>query len=195
MSIAFPENITFQSIPSLHIRRAFLRAYAPFERLNGHTIVVRRLPVSSTTMRAQPIVNRNFWNRHKRHYRIDVSNHIQLEKYIPVQDLPEEVLIGWFAHELGHILDYQDRGVMGLIRFGLGYLLMPRYRMGAERQADMYAIEHGFGSHLMATKRYLLDHSSLPLAYKKRLQKFYLSPDQIAEIITDRESLEKYGRR
>lgn len=188
MSQEIPGNIEFESIASSRVRRAFIRAYRAYKDLSTQNILVRRVPVSSTTMRAQPIINHQFWNKKKRHYRIDVSNHVRLEHYIPVQELPEDVLVGWFAHELGHIMDYQDRGVMAMIRFGLGYLFMPTYRMGAERRADIFAIEHGFAKYLVATKKYLLEHSTLPIRYKKRLEKFYMSPDEIAEIVAHQES-------
>lgn len=139
-------------------------------------------------MRAQPILNFQFWNRAKRHYRIDISNHTTLEHHVPLSELPEDVLVGWFAHELGHIVDYQHRTAIGMIRFGIGYFLMPTFRIGVERQADIYAIEHGFAEYLLATKTFILEQSSLPNHYKKRIQKYYMSPDEIAILLKQRES-------
>jgi hypothetical protein len=139
-------------------------------------------------MRAQPIFNFQFWNKKKRHYRIELSNHTELEKHIPLPELPETVLTGWFAHELGHVVDYQHRSAVGLIRFGIGYIFMPTYRIGAERQADLYAIEHGFADHLLATKTFILEQSSLPDHYKKRIQKYYMSPDEISILLKQQES-------
>lgn len=184
-------NVIFESVSSPHIKQAFLEAYEPFTSLHTHTIIVRRLPVINTTMRAQPVLNSHFWSRKKRHYRIDVSNHAQLEQHIPVQELPLEVLIGWFAHELGHIRDYQDRGPLSMLQFGAGYLLMPTFRSEAERQADLFAIERGFAPHLLATKKYILEQSSLPDAYKKRIQKFYMSPDEIVTFLDEKQSGEQ----
>ncbi|PHN06381.1 hypothetical protein [Flavilitoribacter nigricans] len=183
-----PSNITFESIKSEFVRNAFLKAYAPYKILDPHPIIVRRKPVSDTTMRAQPVINFDFWNRKKRHYRIDISNHTELEQHVPIPDLPEEVLVGWFAHELGHIVDYQHRSAFGMIRFGLGYLLMPTFRIGAERQADIYAIDRGFGNTLLATKTFILEQSTLPDHYKKRIQKYYMSPDEIATLLNEQDS-------
>lgn len=186
--MSMTNNIIFESINSDRIKDAFLRAYGSFEGLHQHRLTIRKLRVSNTTMRAQPILNFQFWDRKKRHYRIDICDHTTLEHATPLRKLPQEVLIGWFAHELGHIVDYQNRTPLGMLRFGLGYLLMSTYRIGAERQADIYAIEHGFFDYLLATKKYILEQSSLPNHYKKRIEKYYMSPDEIALLLEKRES-------
>ena len=55
--------------------------------------------------------------------------------------------------------------------------------MGAERRADLFAIEHGFGTELMATKNFILDKSTLPERYKKRIRRYYLSPTELEELL------------
>lgn len=190
VKIISPANVHFEGISSVRVQEAFLQAYEPYKILHSHPIYIRRLPVSKTTMRAQPVINWQFWSRKSRHYRIDISNHTELEKHIPIPDLSHEVLVGWFAHELGHIVDYQTRNPLDLIRLGIGYLTMPTYRIGVERQADIYAIEHGFADFLLATKKFILEQSSLPNSYKKRIERFYMSPDEIATVLQQRESSE-----
>jgi hypothetical protein len=39
----------------------------------------------------------------------------------------------------------------------------------------------------MATKLYILDHSRLPDYYKKRIRKYYLSPDELELLLLDAE--------
>lgn len=112
-----------------------------------------------------------------------MSDHLQVAQYIQIEELPREVLIGWFAHELGHIMDYRTRSVLSLLWFVMGYLLFPTHRMGAERRADLFALEQGFGPNLLATKTYILEHSNLPDAYKNRIQKYYLSPTELEDIL------------
>lgn len=182
------DNIQFEGFKSEFVKETFLQAYASFPTLHSHPITVRRIPLTRSTMRAQPIINLQFWNKQKRHYRIDVSNHTELEHHVPIPDLPRDVLVGWFAHELGHVIDYQNRSAFGMIRFGIGYLLMPTFRIGVERQADIYAIDRGFAEYLLATKTYILEQSSLPNHYKRRIQKYYMSPDEIALLLNREES-------
>ena len=45
------------------------------------------------------------------------------------------------------------------------------------------AVEHGFGAEVRATKNYLLEHTTLPPHYKKRLEKYYLSADELEGVI------------
>lgn len=154
-----------------------------YPELHGRPIYLRKLAMKRSTMRAQPVINRSFFRRKKRHYRIDFSNHLNVTQHVVVQDLPKEVVVGWFAHELGHIIDYLNRPVLGMISFGLGYALWSRYMRKAERVADTIAVAHGFGDEVRATKNYLLEHATLPAHYKERLNKYYLSADELEGVI------------
>lgn len=130
-------------------------------------------------MRAQPVVNRSFWSKSKRKYRVDISPDCKVSPSLSSKDLPEDVLEGWFAHELGHIMDYKDRGAIGLIGFGIMYSLFTFYRVGAERMADIYAIEFGFASRILATKKFILNHSDLSNKYKQQIENYYMSPGEV----------------
>lgn len=180
-------NLTFKNINSQHIKDAFTKTYAQFTALHDHPFYLEQLSLKNYTMRAQPVINWAFWHRARRHYRVQTSDHLQLRKYIRIEELPEEVLMGWFAHELGHIMDYRERSALNLIFFVLRYLTVPTYRMGAERRADLYAIDHGFGDELMATKLYILDQSKLPEKYKQRIKRYYLSPTELETILKAKE--------
>lgn len=175
-----PKNVTFVGVSNNLLRKTFLEAYAAFTDLHAHPLTLRRYRMSGTTMRAQPVMNANFRSKRRRHYRIDLSDHAQLNQVIRLQDLPAEVLIGWFAHELGHLMDYRLRGVRSMLRFLLGYVSIPTYRMLAERRADQYAVAHGFAEQLVATKRYILSHDAVPARYKDRLIRYYPSPEDVA---------------
>jgi hypothetical protein len=37
------------------------------------------------------------------------------------------------------------------------------------------------GQYLIATKRFILDHAELPQAYKDKIARLYVSPDEITE--------------
>ncbi|TXF89053.1 hypothetical protein FUA23_12260 [Neolewinella aurantiaca] len=177
------DNLYFQNVQSPLIREWFAETLARYPELHNRPIYLRKLSMKRSTMRAQPIINWSFFRRATRHYRVDFSDHLDVTKHVIVQDLPKEVVVGWFAHELGHIIDYLNRPVLGMISFGLGYALWSRYMRKAERIADTIAVEHGFGDEVRATKAYLLQHATLPFNYKRRLNKYYLSADELEGLI------------
>jgi hypothetical protein len=181
-------TLEFKDITSDHIRNCFTQTYKKFTTLHSHPFCLQRIALKKYTMRALPGLNMAFFYRATRHYRVQVSNHLQLRKYIQMEELPKKVLMGWYAHELGHIMDYQNRSALNMIGFLFRYLLIPNYRMGAERRADIFAIDHGFGEELMATKRFILEQSKLPKKYKKRIKRYYLSPTELEEILQEKEA-------
>ncbi len=172
-------NVTFKNIGSIKIRKAFLKALEGYPILQRHDLLVVRKPIKKTTMRAQPIIDNFIFDTKNRRYKIEISNHLNLSRYIKIEKLPANVLIGWFAHELGHVMDYQTRKVGNLIKFAIGYLFLPTFRLGAERRADVFAIEAGYAKEILATKKYILEKSKLPNKYKERIEKYYLSPEEV----------------
>lgn len=179
-------QLSFTGVSSSYLRTTFRDTLARFPRLHAHAITLRQYPIKTTTMRAQPVFNSAYLRKSTRQYRVEISNHTSLSDHIRLEEVPPAVLTGWFAHELGHVIDYLDRGAVGLIGFGLGYLLFPTFVTGAERRADLFAIDHGFGDEILATKRYILEHSSLPDRYKARMQRFYLSADEVNLLLAQR---------
>lgn len=179
-------KLQFKNIPSNFVRDCFMHAFKPFKALHKHEILVQRRSIPQTTMRAQPIIDSQFWNTSTRRYKVEISNHAKLKEYIRIDTLPEDVLVGWFAHELGHIMDYLDRGVWSMIKFGIGYQYFHTFKIGAERKADVYAIEHGFASQLLETKKYILENSKLPDAYKNRIERFYMSAREVQLIMDEK---------
>jgi len=189
-----PNNLIYQNVQSEQLREWFAETLAAYPELHDRPIYLRKLAMKRSTMRAQPVINFAFFRRARRHYRVDFSDHLDVTRHVLVQQLPKDVVIGWFAHELGHIVDYLKRPALGMISFGLGYALWSRYMRAAEKRADSIAVDHGFGVEVRATKHYLMDHATLPPHYKKRLEKYYLSADELEGLILawerDREELE-----
>ena len=103
---------------------------------------------------------------------------------ISMADVPSEVLIGWLGHELGHIMDYREKSVTQLAKFGARYITSENFIKKAERTADTYAINHGMGNYIFATKDFILNHSHLSDSYKKRKVRLYLSPEEILALVS-----------
>ena len=137
-------------------------------------------------MQAQPKISGLLKSRDNWSYLIFINKefHIEGEKF-DLSMVPSEVLVGWLGHELGHIMDYQNRSSLDLVWFGIKYLTSKNYIREAERAADTYAVNHGLGEQIIATKNFILNHSKLSDVYKNRIADLYLSPEEIMVMIDE----------
>lgn len=144
---------------------------------------VFKAKMKNCTMQAQPKVSSFLKHKKKRRYKIKITRHILMEgKLEPIENLPENILVGWFAHELGHIMDYTQRSSLNLTAFGLKYITSKVFVRKAEKAADMHAVDRGFTNELIATKKYILNHPGFTKEYKERIDDLYLSPQEISAI-------------
>ena len=136
--------------------------------------------IKHTTMQAQPKVSSLFKSRDNREYVIKIAQKVKIEGDVfYTKDLPRDVMIGWIGHELGHIMDYQEYSNLGMVWFGVRYVLSDNYISEAERAADVYAVEQGMADFIIKTKEFILNHANISEEYKLRVKKYYLSPEEI----------------
>ncbi|WP_228852061.1 hypothetical protein [Aegicerativicinus sediminis] len=147
--------------------------------------------IKKSTMLAQPTFGSFFRSRKKRAYIILISEKFKIEnqEFLTTQ-IPSNVLIGWLGHELGHVMDYSDRSNLNLLWFGIKYLLSDRSIIEAERSADTFAVRHGMENYILDTKDFILNHAHISTIYKNRIRKYYLSPEEIMEVINLRDERE-----
>ncbi len=140
--------------------------------------------IKKSFMQAQPKFSGIFKNKKDRTYLIMISEsfHIENEEF-QISEIPSEVLIGWIGHELGHVMDYQERSGFNLLLFGIRYLTSTGFIKEAERAADTFAVNHGMGDYILATKDFILNHAHLSEIYKARIKRLYLSPDEILMLV------------
>ena len=144
--------------------------------------------IKKAFMQAQPKFSHLLKGKKNRGYNIFMSSKLLIEdEEFFMNEIPSEVLVGWLSHELGHIMDYRDMSAMKLVKFGAGYITSEKFVKRAERTADTYAINHGLGSYIFATKDFILNHSDLSDAYKKRKARLYLSPYEILILVNNLE--------
>lgn len=142
--------------------------------------------IKKSFMQAQPKMSGLLGNKKKRSYFVMISEKITIEdQEFDVTTVPSEVLIGWLGHELGHIMDYRERSGINMLWFGLKYLTSKRYIQEAERVADTYAVNHGMGKYIIATKDFILNHTHLSETYKNRIKRLYLSQEEIMMLIDE----------
>lgn len=142
--------------------------------------------IQKSFMQAQPKISGLLKNKKKRSYFVLISEQIEIEDVVfDVKNVPSEVLIGWIGHELGHIMDYRDRSAINMLWFGIKYLTSKKYIQEAERAADTYAVNHGLGKYIIATKDFILNHTHLADTYKARIKRLYLSQEEIMALIDE----------
>jgi hypothetical protein len=148
--------------------------------------------IKHSTMQAQPTYGSFFRKREKREYIILISEQFKIkDKEFLTTHIPSDVLIGWIGHELGHLMDYQNRSNWNLLWFGLKYLLSDKHIVEAERAADTYAVQHGMHEYILKTKDFILNHAEITQTYKDRMRKYYLSPEEIMQLVEEHAEEEK----
>ncbi len=178
-------DLNFQHNIPKEIKEDTLKALSFFPELQYVKIDFKfNENIRKSVMQAQPKFTSMLKPRKKRAYVIKVSSYFSLKgTKIPIQDLPEDVLIGWIGHELGHIMDYREKTTFGLIFYGLAYLASKKFFMSAERVADTYAVNHGMGNYILATKDFILHQAGMSDKYIRRINKLYLPPQEIMDLM------------
>ena len=154
--------------------------------VNTHIKFIYEQNIRKSVMQAQPKVSTLFRNKPNRVYVVKISRYLKLnQEKLDITTLPFEVLVGWIGHELGHIMDYKDRSGLGMVGFGVKYWLSESFLKKAERRADLYALKHGLGDKIISTKNFVLNHIDIPVSYKERIKRLYMSPEEFSQMITE----------
>ena len=171
------------------IEKEAIHALSFYPELKNTTISFKfKKKIRKSTMQAQPTFTSIFKPKKKRSYVVLISERFKIADTIfKTIDIPSEVLIGWLGHELGHVMDYEQRTGLNLIGFGLGYSFSEKYMKNAERTADTYAVNQGMDRYILATKNFILNEAGFPEKYINRIKRYYLSPEEIMLLVEERD--------
>ncbi|SFT55026.1 hypothetical protein SAMN04489724_1281 [Algoriphagus locisalis] len=163
--------------PGIHanIRRAFQEVWEEYKELHSYGFDVIQSNLSSSTMQAQPVIELSDIFGKNRTYKLDVAEKVLDSEELFIADLPENVLRGWFAHELGHIVDYENHSNFGMITYGIRYVLSDKFKREREHEADSIAIRHGFRTDVIAAKKYILENDFISPDYQEQIKRYYMS--------------------
>ncbi|WP_418637076.1 hypothetical protein [Winogradskyella sp.] len=166
------------------------KALAFYPQLKDTKIEFRfKKNIKKSTMQARPTFGSFFKSRKNRHYVILISEKFKIaDKEFLTRHIPDTIFIGWIGHELGHIMDYQNRSKLNLIWFGLKYVFSQNHIVEAERAADSFAVAHGMEDYILKTKDFILNNADITQSYKDRIKKYYLSPEEIMELVEHRDA-------
>lgn len=176
--------LVFQNVDNPNIRDAYSSMYACYPQLAKSKVIIQRKSLAGVTMRALPQVKSFLFGRQKT-FVIQVSYHIRDSQIITVDDLPLDVLKGWAAHELGHVVDYLHRGFIEMLWYGFKYWSSSHFARKVEHEADRIAVRHGLLKFLLATKEFLFLGTNISEGYKKRLSHLYMSIDEVKLCVPD----------
>ena len=172
-------NVTFKQVAHDHIRECFLTVLKEYPALHPYPITLEQKNLKGSTMQAQPIIRlSNLFSSQKR-YRVRLAHFVRDSPDLPIHELDPAVLTGWFAHEMGHLVDFEGRSNLGMVGYGLRYLVSTKHQRQAEHEADYIALKAGFYDEIMATKEFLLNHVLIDDGYKAKLHKYYMSPQDV----------------
>jgi hypothetical protein len=142
--------------------------------------------IKKSVMMAQPTFGSLFRTRKNRGYIIFISEQFKIQdQKFHTKNLPREIIVGWIGHELGHVMDYQQKNNFQMMVFGLRYVLFKEHVKKAEREADMQAVQKGMANYVIKTKEFILDNANIEEAYKKRIRTYYLSPEEIRNLVKE----------
>jgi hypothetical protein len=167
-------NARFINVENDKIRNTFIEVLAEYEELHPYEITLIKEELKNSTMQAQPIINfGNLFSGTKR-YKVQLAESVRDAEELIIAEVPHDVLKGWFAHELGHIVDYEVHSNINMIGFGLKYTFSDNFKRACEHEADSIAIEHGFHEEIIATKKFILENELVSNEYKAKLRKYYM---------------------
>lgn len=152
-----------------------LIALAHYPELQGVTIHVKAKSLK-TTMAARPLLFSATKRQGKRKYQILVNFSNKAE--INVNELSFKARVGVFAHELAHIVDYEQKSAGRIMLDGLSYW-NKNFRRTFERATDLRTIEHGLGCELLLFSTYVLTESKASDKYKAYKERIYMHPKEI----------------
>ncbi|WP_024482097.1 hypothetical protein [Cellulophaga baltica] len=148
--------------------------------------------IKKSIMQAQPSFLSLLRPKKKRSYYIFISENFEIEgQKFATKDIPENVMIGWLGHELGHVMDYRNRSSINLIWFGIKYYFIDASIKEAERAADSHAVAKNLDGYILDTKNFILNNTNLSEIYKARIRKYYLSPDEIMILVEERDKVKQ----
>lgn len=150
-----------------------------------HSKIKMEARILFTTMEARPGNTSVFRWAKNRTYNIYINNRKGKTKGINLAKLNFNSRVGFFGHELAHLLSYQFKNSFQLIGMGAKYIFSRKYKRYVERETDMETIRRGLGFALYEAKKRILKDRSLGTsrAYRRNARKNYMTDAEVLQSI------------
>lgn len=121
--------------------------------------------------------------RFRRKYTLLINEKAGFEGIL-FDSVPFNAQVGILAHEVAHIVDYEQRSIFGLMGRAIDYMTVSGKRT-YETEIDKITIAHGCGWQLYDWSDFAMNRSRASEKYKAFKRRIYLSPDQIQHCILE----------
>jgi hypothetical protein len=167
-----------RSIPS-KFERQILTALSFYPELRNCSIEFVRQNIK-TTMACRP-TSSVITKRSNRDYIITIDTDDE-SKGIILDNVPYNAQVGVIGHELAHIVDYESKSSLSIVKLGIDYA-QGNYPPDFEKSIDKLTIEKGLGWQLYDWSDFVLNKSDASKEYKTFKRNTYLTPSEIKSIL------------
>ncbi len=133
----------------------------------------------ATTMSTLPDVNSMF--KKNRSYIIYINSDVKSTGGVALSELNIKQQVGIIAHELAHVLDFENRSNLSIVQCGIFYKCSENYHQKLERATDEMVINKGLGNELYDFTNYVINFSNASREYIQFKKKNYLLPEEIKQ--------------
>jgi len=136
-------------------------------------------------MESRPEISTLLGMRKNRRYVILLNNE-QPSYFEPIllRSLPFDAQVGILAHELGHVVYYQQLNILQIGKWGLKYLRDDDFRAKHERSTDLMPVYHGLGSQIYQYAYFVRRDSTCKAFYeqdKDFMDTYYMTDKELAD--------------
>ncbi len=145
----------------------FKRAKSRYKELQDVSITLRFGKSPFFTMQAllEPI---SLFQKKKKYFVL-----INLKRTDFLSQLSEDNILGWFGHELAHIVEYEKLTNLNLFVFAVKYLFDSKFRYFVERSTNAFAFNNGFALELFLVWKKFISMDIKDINYKKYILENY----------------------
>ncbi|MBU2913221.1 MULTISPECIES: hypothetical protein [Reichenbachiella] len=183
-------KVNLENISDPRIKDSFMKVMEKYFPLHTYEVTLKQKPIKTSTMQAQPVITFGGLFTGVKRYRIKLAYYVRDSENIKVSELPDDVLTGWFAHELGHVMDYAPYSNWQMIGYGFKYVFSKKFRKQVEYKADYIAIDYGFHKEIVASKRFILNNDMLEDDYKDKISTYYMSIEEVRMCVENKTPIE-----
>ena len=135
-------------------------------------------------MESRPEIATLFGPRKNRRYLVLLNNE-QPSYFEPIllRSLPFDAQVGILAHELGHVVYYEQLNLLQFGKWGIDYLQSDDFRARHERSTDLMPVYHGLGSQIYQYAYFVRKDSTCKAFYeegKDFMDRYYMTDEEVA---------------
>jgi hypothetical protein len=141
----------------------------------------------SAIMLMRPKSHITLKKKEDRIFRIFMTSNKDQCRGVTLDEVPFNALIGVFAHELAHVLDFREKSSLEYVTENIKYTFSKKYRAQLERETDIVTVNHGLGYQLCHVRDVLADCEFMPRNPKGKSLSAYLTSEEILNMISEQE--------